>query len=307
MFVDNVIPALHAFLEEGHRTALVTLLHIDGSSPRPRGSQLGVADDGRFVGMITGGCAEKAIVSEALRCLERSENKIVRYGDGSPYLDVVLPCGSGIDLYIETRDSAQIIGQAHVRQQQRESAWMAIDRSALSSRFLEHPDDALETEVTSRYDPDYRLLVFGEGTNLISFCAVAQATGVAINAYSPDRDSIDLLLQQGIEGHHIHRQSQFDSLAVDEFTAIITLFHEHEWESNILHAALNSDADYIGALGSKATHASRLQALAIMPETKRSADCIHGPVGLDIGATNPVEIAVSVLGEITAHRRGRIR
>jgi len=307
LFVDNVIPALHAFLEEGHRTALVTLLHIDGSSPRPRGSQLGVADDGRFVGMITGGCAEKAIVSEALRCLERSENKIVRYGDGSPYLDVVLPCGSGIDLYIETRDSARIIREAHVGQQQREPVWMAFDRSALSSRVLEHPDDALETEFINCYEPDYRLLVFGEGTNLVSFCTMAQASGIGTNAYSPDQESIDLLRQQGIKGHPIHRQSQFDSLAVDEYTAIITLFHEHEWESNILHAALNSDADYIGALGSKATHASRLQALAIMPETKRSADCIHGPVGLDIGATNPVEIAVSVLGEITAHRRGKTR
>ena len=119
MFVDNVIPALHKLLAEGRRTALVTLLHIDGSSPRPRGSQLGVAEDGRSVGMITGGCAEKALVAEALRCLEQGENKIVRYGDGSPYLDVVLPCGSGIDLYIETRDSARITREAHARQQRR--------------------------------------------------------------------------------------------------------------------------------------------------------------------------------------------
>ena len=88
---------------------------------------------------------------------------------------------------------------------------------------------------------------------------------------------------------------------------IVTLFHEHEWESAILHAALNSDADYIGALGSQATHNRRLQMLATLPATKRSADCIHGPVGLDIGATNPAEIAISVLSEITAHRRGKIR
>ncbi len=303
MFVDNIIPALHRLLEQGHRTALVTILHIDGSSPRPQGSQLGVADNGQSVGMITGGCAEKAVIAEALRCIENAENKIVRYGVGSPYLDVVLPCGSGIDLFIETRNSAQLIREAHARQQQREPVWMAIDRSALSSRLLDTPECALELEIVNYYEPDYRLMVFGEGPNLISFCTLAKASGFAISAYSPDQESIDLLLQEEIEGLRIHRRSQFDSLAIDGFTAIITLFHEHEWESDILHAALNSDADYIGALGSRATHSGRLQTLAAMRATKRSSDCIHGPIGLDIGATNPNEIAVSVLAEITAHRR----
>ncbi len=303
MFVDNIIPALHGLLEQGHQTALVTLLHIDGSSPRPQGSQLGIADNGQSVGMITGGCAEKAVIAEALQCIENAENKIVRYGVGSPYLDVVLPCGSGIDLFIETRNSAQLIRGAHARQQRREPFWMAIDRSALSSRLLDTPESTLEMEIVNCYEPDYRLVVFGEGSNLISFCTLAQAGGFAISAYSPDQESIDILLQKEIDGHRIHRQSEFKSLVIDRFTAIITLFHEHEWESDILHAALNSDADYIGALGSRATHSGRLQTLGAMPATRRSSDCIHGPIGLDIGATNPNEIAVSVLAEITAHRR----
>ena len=305
MFVDNIIPALHGLLEQGHQTALVTLLHIDGSSPRPQGSQLGVADTGQSVGMITGGCAEKAVIAEALQCIQNAENKIVRYGLGSPYLDVVLPCGSGIDLFIETRNSAQLVREAHARQQQREPFSMAIDRSALSSRLLDAPESALETEIVNCYEPDYRLMVFGEGSNLISFCTLARASGFSISAYSPDQESIDILLQKEIDGHRIHRQSEFNSLAIDEFTAIITLFHEHEWEGDILHAALNSDADYIGALGSCATHSGRLQTLAAMPATRRSSDCIHGPIGLDIGATNPNEIAVSVLAEITAHRRSK--
>ena len=157
-------------LEQGHRVALVTLLQIDGSSPRPQGSQLGVADSGQSVGMITGGCAEKAVIAEALQCLENNENKIVRYGVGSPYLDVVLPCGSGIDLFIETRNSAPLIREACVRQQQRKPVWMAIDRAALSSRLLDTPESALELEIVNRYEPDYRLMVFGEGANLVSFC-----------------------------------------------------------------------------------------------------------------------------------------
>lgn len=307
MFVDNIIPALHALLEQGHRAALVTLLHIDGSSPRPQGSQLGVAENGQSVGMITGGCAENAVIAEALQCIENAENKIVRYGVGSPYLDVVLPCGSGIDLFIETRNSAQLVKEAHARQQQRELVWIAIDRSTLSSRLLDAPENTLDKEIVNCYEPDYRLMVFGEGPNLISFCKVAKASGFTISAYSPDQKSIDLLMEDDMEGHRVHRRSQFSSLAIDRFTAIITLFHEHEWENDILHAALNSDADYIGALGSRATHAARLQVLGAMPATRQSSDCIHGPIGLDIGATNPSEIGVSVLAEITAHRRSEIR
>ncbi|MGB5512583.1 MAG: XdhC family protein [Woeseiaceae bacterium] len=307
MFVDNIIPACHGMLEQGHRVALVTLLHIDGSSPRPQGSQLGVADSGQSVGMITGGCAEKAVIAEALRCLENDENKIVRYGVGSPYLDVVLPCGSGIDLFIETRNSAPLIKAAHDRQQRRKPVWMAVDRAALASRLLDTPESALETDIVNRYEPDYRLMVFGEGANLVSFCELAKAGGFTISAYSPDQESIDILLQKEIDGHRIHRQSGIASLAIDEYTAIVTLFHEHEWERDILHAALNSEADYIGALGSQATHSNRLQTLAALGATRRSPDCIHGPIGLDIGATNPNEIAVSVLAEITAHRRGKIR
>ena len=190
MFVDNIIPACHGTLEQGHRVALVTLLHIDGSSPRPQGSQLGVADNGQSVGMITGGCAEKAVIAEALQCLENSENKIVRYGVGSPYLDVVLPCGSGIDLFIETRNSAQLIREVHVRQQQRKPVWMAFDRSALSSRLLDTPESALEMEIVNRYEPDYRLMVFGEGANLISFCALATGERVFDLGIQP-RSGID--------------------------------------------------------------------------------------------------------------------
>ncbi len=303
MFVDNVIPALNGMLEQGHRIALVTLLQVDGSSPRPQGSQLGVADDGWSVGMITGGCAEKAIIAEALQRIDNADNAIVRYGVGSPYLDVVLPCGSGIDVFIETRNSAQLIREAHVRHQQRQPVWMAFDRAALASRLLDMSEDALETDIVNRYEPDYRLFVFGEGANLIAFCTLAKASGFAISAHSPDQESIDTLLQKDIDGHRIHRRSEFSSLAFDEFTGVVTLFHEHEWESDILHAALNSPADYIGALGSQATHGLRLQTLATLGATEQPSSCIRGPIGLDIGATNPNEIAVSVLAEITAHRR----
>ena len=95
----------------------------------------------------------------------------------------------------------------------------------------------------------------------------------------------------------------FSSVEIDEYCAVVTLFHEHEWESDILCAALNSRADYIGALGSRRTHENRLASLAELPTAARPPTMIKGPVGLDIGAQSPSEISISILAEIIAHRR----
>ncbi len=306
VFVENVFPHLARFLDEGCDVAIVTLIDVEGSSPRPVGSMLGVASDGRSVGMITGGCAEKAIIAEALQCLQNRENKIVRYGAGSPYLDVVLPCGSGIDLLFSTNDSADIIRDAATLHADRRSAIMTVDRVSRMSKILDAaPDRRAPNEYIMKYDPDYRILAFGEGANLIALCSVAQQAGYEITAFSPDADALEFLAGANIAGRPIHREADFTALEIDRFTAVVTLFHEHEWEAPILHAALNAETAYIGALGSRQTHQQRLDALASMQVTQRSPSEIHGPIGLDIGAANPNEIAVSILAEIVRHRRGQ--
>jgi len=303
-FVENVIPTLHRSLDEGQRVALVTLIGIDGSSPRPIGSQLGVIADGHSIGMITGGCAEKAIVAEALRCIECDENKIVRYGAGSPYVDVVLPCGSGIELFIETQCASKIVHETSTLQKNRELASMTIDVLGLTS-YLTRTTETVNntTNFVVVYEPDYRIFAFGEGTNLVSFCTLATAAGVIVKAYSPDMEALEFLNSHNVNGHNIHSKYDFEALPIDKYTAVVMLFHEHEWERNILHAALNSQADYIGALGSRLTHKKRLELLGAMPSTKRCPNIIHGPVGLDIGAKNPNEIAVSIIAEIIEKRR----
>ena len=303
-FVENIFPSLARFLAEGCDVATATLINVDGSSPRPVGAMLGVASDGRAVGMITGGCAEKAIIAEALECLRAQESKVVRYGAGSPYLDVVLPCGAGIDLFINGKNAAAIVRDAAALHGRRRPAFLHIDVPSLTSTIVDaSPEETQLPSVAVKYDPDYRILVFGEGVNLLSFCALANQAGYDVTAYSPDTDALAQLATLNIGGEPVHRDMNFSALEYDPFTAIITLFHEHEWEAPILRAALDAETDYIGALGSRQTHQQRLDALASLPETRRAPSEIHGPVGLDIGATNPNEIAVSILGEIVRHRR----
>ena len=303
-FVENVFPKLTRFIDRGERVAIVTLVNVDGASPRPIGSQIGVSENGDHVGMITGGCAEQAIAAEAIQCIKNGENKLVRYGEGSPYMDVVLPCGSGIDLYFETRNATEIAETVATLHAMRKPAFLSFDLDALSSMASETPMPSGPSQAREfEYKPDFRLYVFGEGANLISLCSIADQAGYDVVAFSPDADALAYLDRLKIAGQTIHREADFSAIEFDQYTGLVTLFHEHEWEIPILHAALNSDAEYIGALGSRRTHALRLDALSTLPETQRSFDDIHGPVGLDIGATNPSEIAVSVLAEIVKHRR----
>ncbi len=304
VFVENVFGQLARFVDEGCRIAVVTLVHVDGSSPRPVGAMIGVASDGRSAGMITGGCAEKAIVEEALQCMKARENKIVRYGAGSPYLDVVLPCGSGIDLLFNTKDAAAVVEGVSALHGERRTAFMTIDLETMTSQISDSaPETQSPNAFVTKYDPDYRILAFGEGANLIAFCTIARQAGFDVTAFSPDADALEFLSGANIAGRPIHREADFDALEIDKFTAVVTLFHEHEWEAPILHAALNADTDYIGALGSRQTHQLRLDALAALPPTRQAPSAIHGPVGLDIGASNPNEIALSILAEIVKRRR----
>ena len=304
-FVEDVIPFLHDKLDEDRRIAIATLVNVDGSSPRPPGAQLGVSEDGQSVGMITGGCAESAIVAEAIACINSGENKSVRYGEGSPYLDVVLPCGAGIDIYIETITAAEIVGAVSKNMKRRKVSYVDIDLDNKCSRYSSRSPDQNQNKFLKIHHPRYRIFVFGEGANLVSFCTNADAAGFGVCAFSPDENTLDFLTTKNITNTHIHRTVRFTELAFDEYTAVVTLFHEHDWETEILRAALNAPTDYIGALGSRKTHAARLAALMAGGPTMRPPTFIRGPIGLDIGGQNPNEISIAILAEIIAHRRGR--
>lgn len=98
---ENVLPAFVAWRKQDRRAALVTIVGIEGASPRPLGAQMAVTAEGQSVGYLSGGCLEAAVIEEAKISLREGENRLVRYGKGSRYFDVRLPCGSGFDIYID--------------------------------------------------------------------------------------------------------------------------------------------------------------------------------------------------------------
>ena len=296
LFDTNVFAHLADWQAQGLKTALAVLIGVDGSSPRPIGAQIGVAEDGRSVGMISSGCAEEAIIAEAIKAIDTDTHHTIRYGKDSPYLDIVLPCGSGLDVFISSRGIREMTQAAQQLHETRQIAYVRYD--AMADICVE---DA-PTHKSIAYPPDYRLHVFGAGQQLLQFAQLAQFTGYKIIAHSPDAAALEVLKSQGIEVASMTHQSRFDPTAFDAHSAVLTLFHQHDLELAALHAALNSKASFIGALGSRKTHAQRQAHLAQTP-TKRPFSDISGPIGLDIGATDPAEISISILAQLIERRR----
>lgn len=302
-YKENVLPDLAAWRRAGLKTALVTLVRIEGSSPRPLGCQMAVNERGEALGLITGGCAEAAIVAEAQSAIEAGANRCVRFGVGSPYMDVRLPCGSGIDVFFNATLSDSDVDALLAAQDARRPAAMAFDLERLTTRLCEPEMRGGGDEYVKIYAPATKLLIIGKGAVTPFTAQLAQAMNFEAHVFSPEVETLEDAKPYCTTITHLTSDRPSYISSTDRWTAVVTLFHEHEWELGFLEASLNSDCFYVGALGSRRTHADRLAMLREKGVDEAKLQRISGPVGLDIGAKSPPEIALSIIAEIVEARR----
>jgi xanthine dehydrogenase accessory factor len=154
------------------------------------------------------------------------------------------------------------------------------------------------------YNPPPRVIVVGAVHIAEPLARIATLAGYGTTLVDPRRA---FAASQKFEGYEVSTDWPDEAMAVlkpDVRTAIVTLTHDPKIDDPALEAALNSPAFYIGALGSRKTHAARLERLKARGFSDAQLSRIHGPVGLAIGALSPAEIAVSIVAEITKIRRG---
>ena len=154
------------------------------------------------------------------------------------------------------------------------------------------------------HNPPPRLLLVGAVHISQALAPMASMAGYGVSVIDPRRAFATDERFPGIDMRGDWPDEAMAALKPDRRTAVVTLTHDPKLDDPALQAALRSPAFYIGALGSKRTHAARLQRLAAVGFTEADFARIHGPVGLSIGALSPAELAISVLGQITAVRRG---
>ncbi|MDV6331616.1 XdhC family protein [Asticcacaulis sp. 201] len=281
VYADFVLPALMRWREAGLRTALLTLISTTGHSPRPIGSQLAVAENGESCGLITGGCAEGALVLDAIEAIALGENRTELYGEGSRFKDITLPCGSGLLVYFDVS-----ITDAEVRH-----IIACRDARQPSAMVIAAPG---EPAYTRRYPPACRIVAVGRGPILAAMAQLAPALEIELIIYTPD--------QTFVTGHPLPGPEAFDA-TLDAYCALVLVFHDHDFEPPILVKGLESPAFFIGALGSRKAHAKRLSALSDMGVGAEAVKRIHGPVGLDISAGSPPEIALAIMAQVVQHWR----
>ncbi|MGF1454343.1 MAG: XdhC family protein [Alphaproteobacteria bacterium] len=315
-FADDVVP----FLAPGR--ALVSLVAIEGSAPRPLGAQMVVAPEGPpgegIWGYLTGGCLEEAIVTEARSALRVGVPRRVRYGAGSPYRDLVLPCGSSIDLYFDVGLTDGVIRALIEARSERRAIATRTDMVGLgSARIMDQGPipPAIGSEVrgtrlhdgvlTRVYGPPLQLLMAGAGPVPLHLAQLAAGAGLSARLLTQDQRTADLAGHLGMPVQRLTSPRLPVDLAADAQTAVVVLFHDHDWEPVILEAALATPAFYIGAMGSRRTHAARLDSLAARGVPADQAARIIGPVGVTGGARSAPEIAVSILTQILAEARSR--
>lgn len=284
VYHDFVLPALRDWRRGGRKTALLTLISTTGQSPRPIGSQLAVCDTGEACGLITGGCAEGTLVLDALEAMRLGENRIELYGEGSRFKDITLPCGSGLKVFFDVGISNAEIGRIIASRDTRQPASMLISAPG-------------EPGYTRHYLPACRLIAVGQGPIMEALAQMAPALEIELDIWSPD-----VALAARLNGRHLTAPEDFDA-AFDRYSAVTTVFHDHTYEPPILLKALQSQSFFIGALGSRKAHARRLEILEDMGAEPDMLTRIHGPVGLDIAAASPPEIALSILAQVVERWR----
>lgn len=184
-----------------------------------------------------------------------------------------------------------------------EPALAAAAREALRSDRVQVLQHAGAEMMVVPHNPPLRLIVVGAVHISETLCAMAQSAGYAVTLIDPRSAFLRAERFPGATLTDAWPQQAIATLQPDARTAVVLLTHDPKIDDPALLAVLSTPAFYIGALGSRRTHANRLQRLAAAGVDALTAARIHGPAGLFIGARTPAEIALSVLAEITQQLR----
>lgn len=304
----------------GAGAVLATVVQTWGSAPRRTGSQLVVSGDGRIEGSVSGGCVEGAVVVEAQEALADGKHRLLEFGvSDEDAFAVGLACGGTIKVLVEPVGSAlpaEMLEELVQARAARTPVAYEVNLTTGARQLLRgaYPDrmrmdrsgleDDGETFVAV-HNPPLRLICVGAvhiAQALVPMARIAGYDPVIIDPRaafaSPERFPGETLMDDWPD-------EAVQKLGLDTRTALVLLTHDPKLDDPALQAALSADVFYIGALGSKKTHAARVARMQEAGFTEDQISRIHGPIGLDIGAAGPAEIAVSILAEMTAVLRGK--
>lgn len=298
----------------GKGAALATVIETWGSAPRPVGSQLVVSGAGEMMGSVSGGCVEGAVVEEAQAALADGKPRLLTYGvSDQDAFAVGLACGGTIRVLVEPVGAAMpedMLAAIVTAREGRVALAYAVDLETwdrtLSApdgphrdRFRSDKSGVDESLFVAIHNPPLRLVIVGAVHIAQALVGMARSCGYDPLLIDPREAFGSEARFAGEVISHDWPDEAMAALGIDARTAVVTLTHDPKLDDPAIRAALRSDCFYLGCLGSTRTHAKRVARLDEAGFTASEMARIHAPVGLNIGAKSPAEIALSIMAEIT--------
>ena len=267
---------------------------------RNPGTIMGVAQDGSFEGSLSGGCIENAVVAEALEALKVGTTRVVRFGAGSPYLDIKLPCGGGLDLHFAPLGSGDLAARCLASEEARQPFALAVSPERVEHRPTGRADACDLSSGTGVFGqwPAPRVQIVGLGAGVDARSTLAHTMGCEVHAFTPDERIIAALRGQGHEPALLKRRTQTDLLQSDPWSAFVFLFHDHDWEIELMERALSLPHFYLGAMGGRKAHAFRSEALLARGVSQDKLNTIKAPIGVFHSSRDPHTLALSTLAQV---------
>jgi xanthine dehydrogenase accessory factor len=323
---DRIPEAARDWLRAGKGAALATVVETWGSAPRPTGSQLAISGDSEIVGSVSGGCVEGAVVAEALEALEDGRCRILEFGvSDDEAFAVGLACGGRIRVMVEPVGPEQGAGQGIearlldelvAARAGRRAVAVVTDTGDWSREIVGYDSDPVRFDAdrsgfdearlrhfVAIHNPPLRLAVIGAVHIAQPLLVMAEAAGYDVTLIDPREAFASEGRFPGGRLVHDWPDAALGAYGLDTRTAVVTLTHDAKLDDPALDSALRSPVFYIGALGSTRTHAKRVTRLTEAGFTETQIARIDAPIGLDIGAKSPAEIAIAILAEMTERLR----
>ncbi len=321
---DSIPEIALGWHRDGRGAVLATVIETWGSAPRQAGSQLAISGAGEIMGSVSGGCVEGAVVTEALAALEDRRSRVLTFGvSDETAFAVGLACGGTIRVLVEpvgqgaealpeamledlvaARAGRQPIALEVMPEGWQRSLIRPGAEAAVDARFRA---DKSGMEADGRFiaihNPPLRVIVVGAVHIAQALLQMARLCGYDPVLIDPRTAFGSAARFPGERIVEDWPDEALEALAPDARTVIVTLTHDPKLDDPAIRVALRSEAFYLGCLGSTRTHAKRVERLHAEGFTEAEIARIHAPVGLDIGAKTPAEIAVSVMAQITARLR----
>jgi xanthine dehydrogenase accessory factor len=328
---SDILRKAQEWKEAGRDVALATVVETWGSAPRPVGSHLVIDSEGNFLGSVSGGCVEGDVITEALDMIAMGGQHLLEFGvaDETAWR-AGLSCGGRIRVFVQSIDAnrADLLAAFNAERVMRRPCILMTNIASGKQRLVRAADvdsepmaDILKErlrlgksgivewgseELFLRVEtPPVRLVVIGAVHVSQMLAPIVSLAGFDMIIIDPRNAFATPERFPGVQLIAEWPEVALASLHLDHYTAMVLLTHDPRIDDQGLTEALRADCFYIGALGSRKTHANRLERMRAKGFGDAVLKRIHAPIGLDIGAVSPAEIAVSIAGEIIAdlHRK----